>query len=223
VGTVELFELSFDSPALLNGKQSSAFRIATLRFNTLAAANNSPLAVTVNAFGDASGNSVPASIQNGAVSNTQADPNAPSITSGGIVPVYSASTTTESGSWTSIYGKNLATTTAMWNGNFPTLLGGTSVTIDSRPAYLWFVSPTQINVQAPDNSAAGTVVIVVTTAAGTASSTVTLGQYGPSFSLFNGMANTLRPLRQRLPSPATAELGMTTSDPRVCFLSQAVR
>ena len=30
--------------------------------------------------------------------------------------------------------------TAVWNGDFPTSLGGTSVTINGRPAYLSFVS-----------------------------------------------------------------------------------
>ena len=40
-------------------------------------------------------------------------------------------------------------------GNFPTTLGGTSV---YKLAYLWFVSPTQINLQAPADSATGTAV-----------------------------------------------------------------
>jgi len=60
-----------------------------------------------------------------------------------------------------------------------------SVTIDSKPAYLWYVSPTQINAQAPDDAAAGTVKVVVTTPGGSASSTVTLAQFGPSFSLLD--------------------------------------
>jgi uncharacterized protein (TIGR03437 family) len=110
----------------------------------------------------------------------------PAITSGGVVPVYSASTTIQSGSWVSIYGTNLAAATTIWNGDFPISLGGTSVTINSKPAYLWFVSPTQINLQAPADTATGTVNVVVTTSGGSASSTVTLGQYAPSFSLLNG-------------------------------------
>jgi uncharacterized protein (TIGR03437 family) len=65
------------------------------------------------------------------------------------------------------------------------MLGNTAVTIDSKPAYLWFVSPTQINLQVPDDTATGTVSVVVTTPAGSATSTVTLGQYAPSFSLFD--------------------------------------
>ena len=54
----------------------------------------------------------------------------PAITSGGVVPVFSSATTVQSGEWVSIYGSNLASTTAIWKGDFPTSLGGTSVTID---------------------------------------------------------------------------------------------
>ncbi|MGD1070794.1 MAG: hypothetical protein ABSB15_11690 [Bryobacteraceae bacterium] len=108
-----------------------------------------------------------------------------SINLGGVVPVYSASTTIQASSWVSIYGTNLAAGTTVWNGNFPTSLGNTSVTINSKPAYLWFVSPTQINLQPPDDNTTGVVNVAVTTSAGSASCTVTLGPYAPSLSLFN--------------------------------------
>jgi len=110
---------------------------------------------------------------------------APAISSGGVVPIFSSATTIQPGSWVSIYGTSFATATTTWNGDFPQLLGGVSVTIDSKPAYLWFVSATQINAQAPDDAATGSVPVTVTTASGTATSSVTLGAYGPSFSLLN--------------------------------------
>jgi uncharacterized protein (TIGR03437 family) len=89
----------------------------------------------------------------------------PSITSvvngatfgAGIVP----------GSWTTITGANLADVTRTWqdgdfNGNFlPTNLSGTSVKIGGQDASVYFVSPTQINVQAPANIS-GNVSVVVT-------------------------------------------------------------
>jgi uncharacterized protein (TIGR03437 family) len=112
-------------------------------------------------------------------------PPAPAITSGGIVPVYSTSATIQSGEWVSIYGKNLAASSTTWTGNFPTSLGGASVTIDGKAAYLWFVSPTQINLQVPDDAATGSVPVVVTAANGTVSSTVTLAAFAPSFSLLD--------------------------------------
>jgi uncharacterized protein (TIGR03437 family) len=66
------------------------------------------------------------------------------------------------------------------------MLGNTSVTIDGEPAYLWYVSPGQINLQAPDDLKTGVVNVTVTTPAGTATSTVTLGPFGPSLSLLDG-------------------------------------
>jgi uncharacterized protein (TIGR03437 family) len=110
---------------------------------------------------------------------------APSITSGGIVPVDSIVNTIQPGEWVSIFGTNLAGSTATWNGDFPTSLGGTSVTINGKSAYLSFVSPTQINLQAPTDTATGSVPVVVTTSGGTATSTVTLAQFGPSFLLLD--------------------------------------
>jgi uncharacterized protein (TIGR03437 family) len=112
--------------------------------------------------------------------------NAPTINTNGVVPIYSTSTNIESGSWISIYGNNLASATTVWNGDFPTSLGGVNVSIDNKPAFIWFVSPGQINVQAPDDSNTGTVLVVVTNGSGTASSTATLQQFGPTFSVLDG-------------------------------------
>lgn len=110
----------------------------------------------------------------------------PIITPGGVVPIYSTATTIQPGEWVSIYGTNLATATTVWDGKFPTTLGGTSVSINGKPAFLWVVSPTQINLQAPDDSATGTVPVTVVTPGGSATSTVTLGGVAPSFCRLDG-------------------------------------
>jgi uncharacterized protein (TIGR03437 family) len=107
----------------------------------------------------------------------------PAISPGGVVPVFSSVPVIQPGSWISIYGSNLASGTAIWNGDFPLSLGGSSVTIDGKTAFLWYVSPTQINLQVPDDTAVGTVDVVVKTATGSAASTVTLAPFSPSFSL----------------------------------------
>jgi uncharacterized protein (TIGR03437 family) len=112
-------------------------------------------------------------------------PKLPTITPGGVVPVYSTVNTIQPGEWISIYGSNLAGGTASWKGEFPTSLGGVSVTINGKPAYLSFVSPKQINVQAPDDTATGTVPVVVATAAGRATSSVILGRVSPAFDLID--------------------------------------
>jgi uncharacterized protein (TIGR03437 family) len=111
---------------------------------------------------------------------------APSVPQGGVVPVYSSLNTIQAGSWISIYGTNLAAATEVWKGDFPTTLGGVSVTVNGKPGYLWFVSPTQINLQAPDDGATGTVTVVIKTGTGTTTSTVNLAAASPSFSLLDG-------------------------------------
>jgi uncharacterized protein (TIGR03437 family) len=109
----------------------------------------------------------------------------PTISKGGIVPVYSTASTIQSGEWVSIYGTNLASSTTTWTGDFPTSLGGTIVTIDGKPAYLWVVTPGQINSQVPDDANTGPVAVVVNTSAGSATATVTLGAYAPAFLLLS--------------------------------------
>lgn len=109
----------------------------------------------------------------------------PSISPGGIVPVFSSANTIQSGSWISIYGTNLAAATATWNNDFPSSLGGVSVTIGGTSAYLWLVSPTQINLQAPDNSTIGPVVVTLTNGKGSWTTTANLAPISPAFSLLD--------------------------------------
>lgn len=111
---------------------------------------------------------------------------APSISAGGVVPLSGPGSTIQPGEWVSIYGKNLAAGTAVWNGDFPVSLGGTSVQINGKAAYLSFVSPGQINLQAPDDTATGTVNVVVTNSHGSFTSTVTLAPSSPSFMQWPG-------------------------------------
>jgi uncharacterized protein (TIGR03437 family) len=60
------------------------------------------------------------------------------------------------------------------------------VTVDGKYAYLWYVSPGQINLQVPDDAAIGTVSVVVTTGNGSATATVTLAEFAPSFLVLDG-------------------------------------
>ena len=108
-------------------------------------------------------------------------PQVPSISL--VAPVDGSSPVIEAGSWVSIYGQNLASGVAL-SSAFPTSLGGVTVTIDGKPAYLEYVSPAQINVQAPDDTANGPVTVVVNGPNGAASYTVALGPYSPVLSQF---------------------------------------
>lgn len=107
------------------------------------------------------------------------------IPQSGVVPIDGTVSVVQSGSWISIYGTNLAATTALWNGDFPTSLGGATVVIDGNQAYLWYVSPTQINAQVPDDTNTGAVNVVVNSTTGIATSTVVLGVVGPALNLFD--------------------------------------
>jgi len=117
---------------------------------------------------------------------------APSILPNGIAPLDGTENIIQSGELVTIFGKNLASGTFTWKGNFPTSLGGTSVEIDNKPAYLMYVSPGQINLQAPDDKSLGTVSVVVTTAHGRAKSFVTLSKYAPAFTLLEVPKNQAR-------------------------------
>jgi uncharacterized protein (TIGR03437 family) len=72
------------------------------------------------------------------------------------------------GSWVTIYGRDLAPTARSWRteeivkGAFPTELDGVRVTINGRPASVNYISPTQLNVQAADDATLGSVDVKVT-------------------------------------------------------------
>jgi uncharacterized protein (TIGR03437 family) len=110
----------------------------------------------------------------------------PTISANGVVALDSSSNIVQPGEWISIFGTNLAAGSLGWNGNFPTSLGGTSVTVDGKNAYLSYVGSTQINLQVPNDTTTGPVQVVVTTANGTATSTVVLAPFGPSLPLLDG-------------------------------------
>ena len=98
-----------------------------------------------------------------------------------------------SGGWVSIFGANLSERTYKWqasdivNGMLPTSLQGVSVTIDGLPAYVEYISPSQINVLAPDDVTEGPVQVQVTTAQ-QASNAISAQKsaFAPAFFTFNG-------------------------------------
>lgn len=70
-----------------------------------------------------------------------------------------------SGGWVTILGTNLSPVTDNWtnsivNGMLPTALDGVTVTFGGQPAYIEYISPTQVNAVAP-NTAPGTVPVTV--------------------------------------------------------------
>jgi protocatechuate 3,4-dioxygenase beta subunit len=96
------------------------------------------------------------------------------------------------GAWIAIFGENLAPRARSWNaqtevvdGKLPTGLDGVSVSINGKAAAVSYISPRQINVQAPSEGLTGSVQVTVTTAAGTsAPATVAVQGALPGFFRF---------------------------------------
>jgi uncharacterized protein (TIGR03437 family) len=92
------------------------------------------------------------------------------------------------GSIITIFGKQLTTGIAAASNveTPPTTLGGVTVTIGGSAAALFYVSPTQINAVVNNATPVGTENVVVTSAAGTQTGTVTIDTNAPPglFSLF---------------------------------------
>jgi uncharacterized protein (TIGR03437 family) len=108
----------------------------------------------------------------------------PAITAGGVVDAAGFGQAIAPGTWVSVFGTALSATTRAWrdadfvNGLLPTSLDGVSVTIDGKPAAVAYISPTQINVLATDDTATGLVPVVVKNTAGTSDAVLTLQQTG---------------------------------------------
>jgi uncharacterized protein (TIGR03437 family) len=104
------------------------------------------------------------------------------------------------GSWVAIFGQNLAagtramTTDDLVNGNMPSSLGGVSVNVNNKAAFLYYVSPTQINVLAPADTSTGAVSVTVTNSGGTsAAASAMLLAAAPALFASGGNVAAVRP------------------------------
>jgi uncharacterized protein (TIGR03437 family) len=100
-------------------------------------------------------------------------PSGPTLSSDNTaVPSFLGKADFGSNMYIELYGSNLSTTTRTWaaadfNGsNAPTSLDGVSVTVNNKPAFVYYVSPGQININTPEDTATGPVLIQVHNALG---------------------------------------------------------
>ena len=118
----------------------------------------------------------------------------PSIAAGGVVNGASFQPGIAAGSWISILGTNLSHTGARsWRadefvkGALPTQLDGVGVTVNGKPAYISYISDTQINAQAPSDAGVGSASVVVTVSGVPSSAVATrLLPSSPAFFLSGG-------------------------------------
>ena len=105
----------------------------------------------------------------------------------GEVPIIAPNT------WVEIKGSNLSkpNDTRPWqgsdfvNGQMPANLDGVSVTVNGKSAFVYYISPTQINILTPPDSMPASVTVVVTTNAGvSAGFQVKAAPMSPSFFVF---------------------------------------
>lgn len=128
----------------------------------------------------------------------------PSITPSGVISAgnYGGFSAIAPATWIEIYGVNLANTRGQtWGGadftgvQAPSALGGTTVTVAGKPAYVDFVSPGQVNVQVPSGIPTGRQVLTVTSAGGTSIgysivvNTLEPGLLAPPAFILNGNQN----------------------------------
>lgn len=115
---------------------------------------------------------------------------APVITTSGIGNAGDTQSGIAQNTFISIYGASLAATTRTWaakdlvGNKLPTSLDGVSVTVNNKPAYVYYISPKQVDVLTPQDSTTGPVQVVVTNnGLVSGSATVNMAQNSPAFFL----------------------------------------
>jgi uncharacterized protein (TIGR03437 family) len=108
-------------------------------------------------------------------------PDSPPLSITQVLNATGEANTVSQNTWVEIKGTNLSPVTKDWSaettfaqGLLPTSVGGVSAMVNNKPAFIYYVSPTQINILTPlDSITGGGVSVQVTspTGAGTATTT----------------------------------------------------
>ncbi|MGO9132303.1 MAG: SBBP repeat-containing protein [Bryobacteraceae bacterium] len=118
-------------------------------------------------------------------------------------------------SFVSIFGSNFTTWTGDWSnyapgGVLPASLGGVQVLIDGKSCFVSYVSPGQVNVLTPLDTASGSVSVEVDTAQGTATSTAAMAQVAPAlfgYTLSSGTFYAVAVIANSVPTTIVAPVG----------------
>jgi uncharacterized protein (TIGR03437 family) len=115
-------------------------------------------------------------------------PPVPTIrTANPVLTSFLGNTGFSSNTYVEIYGANFSTSSRLWAGsdfvgsNAPTSLDGVSVTVNGKPAFIYYISPGQININTPEDTAVGPVAIQVRTPLGVSNvATANRGRLSPT-------------------------------------------
>jgi uncharacterized protein (TIGR03437 family) len=132
---------------------------------------------------------------------------------------FGGSQTIAPNTWVQVKGVNLAPAgdTRIWGGSdfasgqLPTQLDGVGVTVNGKPAFVYFISPTQINILTPPDPISGTVAVQVTS--GGVKSNIVNSPAQPlslAFFTFDATHLTAIHLDGSLVGPATLYPGLST-------------
>jgi len=110
----------------------------------------------------------------------------PSIAANGVENGASFQPGIVPGSWATIQGSSLSVQTDTWanfivNGKLPTTVDGVSVSVGGNNAYVYYISPSQINFIVPSVGSGSQQVIVTNSVGASAAVTATVDTYGPAF------------------------------------------
>ena len=142
----------------------------------------------------------------------------PAITSGGIANALSGAAGVAPGAWISLYGSNLSSATRALAGSdlvdsiIPATLGGVSVQVDGKAAFIQYVSPSQVNVLVPSDSNRGSISGALTNSAGTSSGVaVNMSEVLPGLAVLSNYVRAVRyPDGAIINGTGASETGYTT-------------
>ncbi len=112
----------------------------------------------------------------------------------GVANAAGGSTTIAPNSWVEIDGANLAPPgdSRVWQSSdfdksqLPTQLDGVSVTVNGKAAFIYYISPSQVNILTPPDAIQGQVQVQLTNSGFTAGASVQAQQLSPSLFVING-------------------------------------
>lgn len=122
---------------------------------------------------DAAGNLYIADVRNRKIRKVSPPPVPQVRTDNPVLTSFGGKAGFSSNTYVEVYGQNFSTTSRLWAGadfngiNAPTSLDGVSVTVNGKPAFVYYLSPNQININTPEDTATGPVTIEVKTPLGT--------------------------------------------------------